>query len=318
MLIIILSAAFIYIVRINTLNKQKLVLEKTVSERTEDLVAANEELKYANELLEEHSQTIEKQSEELMAQKEELVTQKEELIKTNFDLKELNRTKDKFLSIIAHDIKSPFQAVLGVSDILSNNVNMLSDEERTLYSKTIYDSSVSIYNLLENLLEWSRAQTKSIQYHPIQFFLNEIINNNHLLLNENLLNKKINLIIENKENLEVYADRDMIDTVLRNLLSNAIKFTGINGKIFLSCFRKDGDVVVCVKDTGLGMKLEHINKLFKIDENVTSEGTNGERGTGLGLLICKEFVELHSGKIWVESELGKGSSFYFTIPNLSE
>lgn len=190
------------------------------------------------------------------------------------------------------------------------------DEKRKKYVKAIFDSSESIYKLLDNLLEWSRAQTKNIRFSPTHFIFDDVIKDNLLVLQETINNKRIEFLFVNKEEIEVFTDRKMISTVFRNILSNAIKFTGIGGEISVFfCSKNSQAFVVCVKDTGVGMEQNDADKLFKIDQNFVREGTSGEKGTGLGLLICKEFIENHSGKIWVESAVGKGSAFYFTIPN---
>ena len=176
------------------------------------------------------------------------------------------------------------------------------------------DSAKNIYSLLENLLEWSRSQRGTIQFEPNHFPLRKIVDNNLSLAKLSAENKKIKLINLIDENINVYIDPNLITTVFRNLISNAIKFTNINGSITIDAFR-DGDFyIVSVIDTGMGMSQETISKLFRIDVHVTTLGTSQEKGTGLGLILCKEFIIINGGNIWVESELGKGSTFKFTLP----
>ena len=178
----------------------------------------------------------------------------------------------------------------------------------------IHDSSQHAYDLLENLLEWSKADTGRMDFNPEQFLLGNLVKEVVCLL-QNLSNQKnITLNYQIAENLDVYADRNMINTILRNLITNAIKFTHKNGEINVSIVQQSTETIVHVRDTGVGVSENDIAKLFKISEKITSLGTNNEKGTGLGLLLCKEFIEKHGGKIWVESELGRGSDFIFTLP----
>jgi PAS domain S-box-containing protein len=230
------------------------------------------------------------------------------------ELKNLNATKDKFFGIIAHDLKNPFSSLLGASELLAKNTDNFDKEKIKYLSEILNDSAQSGYNLLENLLEWSKTQTGNISFKPVSLNIKEIAEKNLYSLKVSASNKSILLQSEIKEDLQVLADKYMLDTVLRNLLINAIKFTNKNGTVSLRAIRKDGQVTVIVKDTGIGIEEENIEKLFKIDTKFFNVGTANERGTGLGLLLCKEFVEKHGGKIWVESEFGAGSEFKFTIP----
>jgi len=250
----------------------------------------------------------------LYAQKVEIQAQAEELETANNKLHELNATKDKFFSIIAHDLKSPFNALLGFSDLLLKNHQNYDEKEREKYLKIINNSSIKTYNLLENLLTWSQSQTGKIEFLPVKINVKVLIDEVILLMAEAAENKNIKLSSDIKNPLLVYADKNMIDTVLRNLISNAIKFTKTNGKVSISSKLIDKNIVyINVVDTGVGINKQQIGKLFNIEEQITTEGTNNEKGTGLGLILCKEFIDKHNNKIWVESETGKGSSFMFTL-----
>ncbi len=245
---------------------------------------------------------------------EEISRQKIAIQTQNEQLQELNATKDKFFGIIAHDLRNPFNGILGISELLVSSWQSFTYEEKVPMVKMIRDSSQHAYNLLENLLEWSKAQTGKIDFHPEDFMFDKLLNEVVSLL-ENLSNQKnITINCQIDKNLKVFADQNMINTILRNLITNAIKFTDTNGEINVKVMQEKTEIVVHVNDTGVGISENDINKLFKISEKITSRGTHNEKGTGLGLLLCKEFIEKHGGKIWVESQLGKGSDFIFTLP----
>ncbi|MGB9851507.1 MAG: ATP-binding protein [Candidatus Kapaibacteriota bacterium] len=238
----------------------------------------------------------------------------EELRQSEQKLRELNATKDKFFSIIAHDLKNPIGAFKNVLELLYENFNDFTKEEILEFIEPLKESSTQLFSLLENLLLWSRAQTGRIQIEPIEFDIVDLIRQNINLLQLQAANKQIKIEMDVPERIFVLADINSITTVLRNLISNAIKFTQPNGKIVVSATSKNNFAEVCVEDTGVGMSKETMEKLFRIDVHHTSLGTANEKGTGLGLIVCKEFVEANGGQIWVESKEGKGSKFYFTIP----
>lgn len=230
------------------------------------------------------------------------------------ELKQLNATKDKFFSIIAHDLKNPFITILGFSDLLLNDYNELTDEEILFYIEEMKKSADISHNLLQNLLQWSRSQTGRIEFNPVKLNLSDLIKENFNLLNATATNKQIELISEVPDNLFINADEEMIKTILRNLISNAIKFTPKGGKVKICSRIQNNFIETCVEDTGIGMSEEIMSKLFRLDVSHTSKGTDQEAGTGLGLILCKEFVEKNNGTIRVESEPGKGSRFIFTLP----
>jgi signal transduction histidine kinase/ligand-binding sensor domain-containing protein len=314
-LFVVVLALAIYLYRVRELKRQKDYLEKQVRERIKEIEEKNDiliqqtnELNETNTLLEERQQQIEEQT-------ERLETQKEKLEYANSHLTQLNSTKDKFFSIIAHDLKNPFNTILGFSELLSTKYQRLSEEKKLKYSEVIYDSSRNIYSLLENLLQWARTQTDKIAFEPIVFDLKQIVDQNIMLLKENLTDKKITINHNIKDECKVYADRNMINAVIRNILTNAIKFTNINGEILIKSIEKNGVIEVSIKDNGIGMSEEEIGKLFRVDVNFSRSGTGGETGTGLGLILCKEFVEKNGGSIRVESKPQEGSNFLFTLPS---
>jgi len=229
-------------------------------------------------------------------------------------LRELNATKDKFFSIIAHDLKNPFNSIMGFCDLLIEKIDDQDYKGIEEFAEIIQKSSHHAMNLLMNLLEWSRSQTGSMDFSPKRIDIVELIYEVSDLLNYSALKKSINISKELPQNATVLADKAMISTILRNLISNAIKFTNQGGKIIISAEQKQDELLVTINDNGVGIKKADFEKLFRIDESYSTKGTQNEQGTGIGLILCKEFISKHNGKIWIESELGKGSTFYFTIP----
>ncbi|MCF8298270.1 MAG: hybrid sensor histidine kinase/response regulator [Saprospiraceae bacterium] len=228
------------------------------------------------------------------------------------ELSEVNATKDKFFSIIAHDLKNPFNAMIGITEILMEDYDSFDDASKKDLIKDLNFVSTNTSKLLHNLLEWSRAQTGRIDLNQEIFELDSIVNDNISLLKAQADNKKITLFSEVK-NTKVICDKNMITTVIRNLISNALKFTNNNGEVKVCANYKGDFVEVAICDNGVGIDETSRKKLFKINEKVKTPGTANEEGTGLGLLLCKEFIEKNGGKIWVESEIGKGSQFKFTV-----
>jgi signal transduction histidine kinase len=277
--------------------------EKSIHQQVKDgsiILEQNEVVKETNILLKERQLKVEEQA--------------KELIKINNQLKETVATKDKFFSIISHDLKNPMAALMGLSNLMFNEYNNLDEKQKNDLVKGIYDSSKNAYNLLDNLLIWSRMQTGGINYNPEKINLHNLISESGNLLESMRSGKNIDLDLSIDLNQEVYADKYMLSSVINNLLSNAIKFTPVGGIIIISSvLTENGYIKICISDTGTGIPLENISRLFRIDQSYSSKGTNDEKGTGLGLLLCKEFVEQNGGAIWVESESGKGSQFFFTI-----
>lgn len=232
----------------------------------------------------------------------------------NIELREANATKDKFFSIIAHDLKNPLAVMLGFSDFLKENVETLSTDDLKNSINRVNLAANHINKLLQNLLEWARAQTGKLEFEPENIELGHLVDDVIGLLKGHALSKSITLRSEVEEKIRVYADENLFRTIMRNLISNAIKFTEREGEIRIQAEEDTDHICISVSDTGIGISAENIRKLFRIDESYTTKGTDKEEGTGLGLILCKEFVEKHGGKIWVESDLGKGSTFKFTLP----
>ncbi len=236
------------------------------------------------------------------------------ILRQNEQLKELNSTKDKFFSIIGHDLKGPLNSLTSFSQLLINHTASLTEEEIRTIAKDLDKSLKNLYELLENLLGWARSQTGRIEFSPEKFRISEVIRENIRLLKKAALNKKIKVELMVDDDVYVYADKNSVRTVIRNLLSNAIKFTHEEGVITIYVDEWKDSVEIGVHDTGVGMPPEVRDKIFDISAKHSTLGTNNEKGTGLGLLLCKEFVERNDGCITVESEVNAGSTFKFTLP----
>ena len=232
----------------------------------------------------------------------------------NGKLEKLNIDKDRFISILGHDLKNPFSNILGFSEILTDEINSLNSDEIKEIAGNINKSARITNNLLEGILMWARTQQGSIPFKPQNLSLSATCENILEILNPNAKAKNITINHSATEHITVFADDDMLKAILRNLVSNAIKFTNKNGAININATQTDSNVTISISDNGIGIKPDNLAKLFDISQVLTTKGTSGETGTGLGLLLCKEFVEKHGGKIWVESEVGKGSDFKFTLP----
>ncbi len=304
----------IYLSRISSLKKQQQNLERLVRERTSEIEEKNKILTEQTILLNETNRKLEERQHYIEEQSEELRTQAEELSDKNKSLKTLNMTKDKFFSIIAHDLKNPFNAILGFSELLSLKYHKISDEKKKKYIDIIFDSVTKIYKLLENLLQWARSQTDTIPFKPEEFLLDELINGNLELSVNQIKEKNLTISSNYLPGIKVFADRNMINTVVRNLITNAIKFTE-NGNINIRVLKSDHTITFEIEDTGVGIPKVKLNKIFEIEKEKSTEGTKGESGTGLGLIICKEFIEKNGGKISVRSVVNKGSTFKFILPS---
>lgn len=238
--------------------------------------------------------------------------------KKNAELMELNASKDKFFSILAHDLRSPFNGFLGLTKMMAEEIRDLKIHEMQEFALNMQKSANNLYTLLDNLLEWSKMQRGITEYSPNSVNLLEIVEKNINIIKDTSNQKNIEIINNIIENKQIIADISMLNTIFRNLLSNAIKFTHSGGRIEIGSIIKhsqdsNSNCIIYIKDTGIGMDSDTICKLFKIDQKVSRKGTSGELSSGLGLLLCKEFIEKNEGKIWVESEVGKGSTFYFTL-----
>ncbi len=229
------------------------------------------------------------------------------------ELKHLNATKDKFFSIISHDLRSPINGLLGYAEILSNELNNLDKDEIREFAMNIVEISKTTNSLLTNILDWSRVQSGRISFQPEMMDVWKSIDRIFNLLNPSASNKNISLINTVKKETYIYADENMIHSILINLTGNAIKFTNNGGFVRLACEEKESHFHFTVTDNGIGISKINIEKLLHPEIIFSSNGTAKEKGTGLGLLLCKEFIEKHSGRIWIESEEGRGTTFNFTI-----
>ena len=240
------------------------------------------------------------------------------LMKSKAELKEFNATKDKLYSIIAHDLRSPFNSILGFSDLLMNDANLRDIEKTLKYSTLMNTTAKHTLALLDNLLNWGKLQTGKINFKQENVGLQPIIQEILDTLNSTAILKNISLNQIQSDDIVVYADENMLKTILRNLISNAIKYTETGGNVNIFVIPVKNQIEISISDDGVGMKDETRKKLFDISTNITTKGTANEKGSGLGLVLCKEFVEKNGGRIWAETEEGKGSIFYFTLPYTSE
>jgi two-component system, sensor histidine kinase and response regulator len=232
-------------------------------------------------------------------------------------LREINDTKNKFFSIIAHDLRGPLGGFMGLTELIANSSRSFSIEEKNALLLDLSHSARNIFSLLENLLEWSQIQNGNTIFNPQEIDLAETVRSCVNTVNDPARKKSIELIVDIPGESTIYADPYMLQSTLRNLISNAIKFTPKNGRVTISSSTDENNAtIVVIKDTGIGIDRFMLDNLFLISENCRRRGTEGELSTGLGLLLCKEFIEKHGGKIWVESEEGKGSSFFFSLPDI--
>jgi signal transduction histidine kinase len=255
------------------------------------------ELQQKNALLEHHV--------ELLAEK-------------NTQLNDVNASKNKFFSIIAHDLRGPLFSLRELSNLILEDFESRSKEELLRMLTAQRDTTANLYALLENLLTWARIQRGKIEYFPQTVFLDQVVTANLDLLQMAAEQKQITLENLIREKVTAYADYHMINTIVRNLLSNAVKFTHSGGNVNVKAHQEDNSITVTVSDTGTGISKQHLPELFRIDAHYTRSGTANERGTGLGLILCKEFIERNNGTIWIESDIGKGTTVNFTLPTDSE
>jgi len=235
-------------------------------------------------------------------------------IRTENEFRELNATKDKFFSIMAHDLKNPLSIFSLATETLAKEYKELSEDDLSEYLNDLKDNAKNIYELLENLLTWSRTQRSKIVSTPDIVNLSFIVNNNLSLYHQAGDEKNISFITDVPEDFKAFTDSNLVSTILRNLIGNAIKFTPSGGKIHIRCKNNPKYFEFSVQDNGIGMSELAIDNLFKIDVNTSTPGTNNEKGTGLGLIVCKEFANIMGGKIWAESKIDHGTTFFFTIP----
>lgn len=247
-----------------------------------------------------------------------ILHQKEEINSQRLQLEELVATKDKFFNIIAHDLRGPFQSLIGLSELLAENMSAFTTEEIKDINETINKSAVGGFMLLENLLEWARTQTGHIEFNPQKINLHDILMDTFQIQSGPASNKQISLKLDVDKDLHVLADHNMAMTIFRNLVSNAIKFTHEGGAVSVRAAASLTHISILVADNGIGIAGEDMKKLFELDSKISTAGTANEKGSGLGLLLCKEFVTKNKGTISVESSLGKGTTFIIRLPRAEE
>jgi len=232
-------------------------------------------------------------------------------------LEELNASKDKFFSVISHDLRTPFNAIIGFSELLWKNVHEFTTAEIKKIAEDLYRTGKETFELLTNLLEWSRSQRGKIEYKPSRLILKDLVHHALKIHEEYAKKKDIMISVTIPDAMAVFADENMVMTILRNLVSNAIKFTRPGGSVRIRSEKKNKTIHISVIDNGIGIDSEHLDHIFSLNKTIASSGTSGEPGSGLGLLLCKEFVEKNKGRIWVESTAGAGTTFVFTLPTPS-
>ncbi len=233
--------------------------------------------------------------------------------KQNDELQELNATKDKFFSIISHDLRGPFTGLLGLTSLILQDKDSFEFEEVIDLIFKLDQSLKKQYSLIENLLQWARIQTNRIEINSDKFNLKNLVTEAKMILRNNFEEKKIRIVNQVPDDYSCFADRFMHQSIVHNLLTNAIKFSHLNSEIHISAIEQDEYIILKIQDFGVGIKPDNLERLFKIDQHLTTLGTNNEKGTGLGLILVKEMVERNQGTISVQSELNKGSVFFVTI-----
>ena len=244
----------------------------------------------------------------------QIVRAEQKLKESEKQLQQLNTDKDLFISILSHDMRTPFTVILGYSELLLNNIHKTDINQIENFANNINTAAQNTFILLEDILMWARTQQGRIPFQPQKLNFADICKKILEIHDQKAESKNITINLNAPDGMNIFADADMLKTVLRNLVSNAIKFTNKNGTINISAAEDSKNVTISVADNGIGIDPESLTRLFDISQNHTTRDLSGEKGTGLGLVLCKEFIEKHGGKIWVESEQGKGSKFIFTMP----
>lgn len=313
-LVVVLLTILIYYIRLRQLLKQKRTLEKKVEERTQVINHKQELLYKQTEDLNDVNTILEERQQQLQEKSEELTVQTEILRETNNELVNLNATKDKFFSIISHDLKNPLSSIMGISKLLNERFDTLETTKVKRLIGLIDKSSINLYKLLLNLLQWAKSQSGKVEINLENVDLTDVLYNIVAILNESLKEKSLKLNIAIPPNQPVYTDKNILETVLRNFINNAIKFSE-NGTICVKQEVTQKNTIISVTDQGIGIPEKYAKQLFAANDMKSTKGTKGEEGTGLGLLICKELIKSCGGSIGVESKIGVGSTFYISLPN---
>ncbi len=294
-------------------NKELAFQKDEKAKRATELIITNNELDYQAELAIANKNLL-KQSEEKAKRTDELFIAN---VKVQKSL-QLNADKDLFISILAHDLRNPFNALLGLSDLLLENIHVYDITEVEELLKLLNKSAKNTSKLLEDILMWARAQSGSFPFEPKKLNLLDICTNISSFFYPIAHAKDITITYSAIEDVNVFGDTNMIEAIFRNLISNAIKFTDNGGQIDIYSKTNKKYITITVSDNGIGLETDTLKKLFSVSKVFSTSGTANESGTGLGLVLCKQFVEKHIGKIWVESEFGKGSKFSFTLPKFTD
>jgi signal transduction histidine kinase len=274
----------------------------------------SEQLLHQNTMMHNLNREISNLQREIIKEKHNLEVTLDKLNQTNKELSESNATKDKFFSIIAHDLKNPFNSLIGFSSYLKENINSVMKEELHEILDMIHQSSLSTYSLLEDLLMWSKSQLGKIRFEPVTVSFGEIWKEVYTPLKDTARKKDISLSPPDNMEMELYCDINMVKTILRNLISNAIKFSHQSSEVIIRIAKENNKAVISVVDHGIGMDKERLDNLWEIGKQVSTKGTDNESGSGLGLILCKEFTDIHNGSIIATSTPGAGSTFTFTLP----
>ncbi|WEK37461.1 MAG: two-component regulator propeller domain-containing protein [Candidatus Pseudobacter hemicellulosilyticus] len=307
--------------RVAAVQQKNRQLEAEVQKRTGELnemnaslVGQNDEIKQQKEKLEISNEEMQRQTDKILEQQQHILSQNQILAKAVTELEKTNATKDHFFSILAHDLKSPVSALADLLGYLKHNLLKMDKQALQEYLDSMHASSAAVYDLLVNLLNWSGTQSGRIQHDPEPVNMAALLEKNVQLLEPQFNNKHIRLEVQINRTHWVYVDQQMVDAVLRNLLSNSIKFTNYNGRVNISCHEKENAIEIIISDTGIGMSASQLQHLFSLDRSRPRSGTAGEKGTGLGLLITKGFLQINGGTLSVESREGEGSVFRVLLP----
>ncbi|MCF6270491.1 MAG: PAS domain-containing sensor histidine kinase [Melioribacteraceae bacterium] len=291
-----------------------LIIHEMPEDKKIEEKAKKKELPVYSLISESNDNVLEEDLSFLEQNAKDLVYLSNKLAESEKKLQQLNANKDRFFSIISHDLKNSFFSVMGLSKILADPENNDSEDKKIETAQMLHNSSKNLYAFLENLLSWARVQRGEIDFEPEEHQLYDIVAEVTYLFNPKAKQSGIKLINKIGNDKVVYCDQNMVKTILRNFVSNALNFTKEFGQVVIDAKVDNEKVTLSVADTGVGISKENAEKLFRIDEKHIETNVNGERGTGLGLILCKEFIEKHKGDVWIESEIGKGSKFYFTLP----
>lgn len=317
-LVFVLTAALIvsiYYYRLRNIRLQNTLLEQKIAEKTMLLHNANSELVATNNEIRNQNSTLALKNDEISRQQQKIIEQNNKLETVISELETNNQMKDKFLSILVHDLKNPLSALTGLTDLLKENLPHLSQKEITAYIDDLSLSSNSLSNLVINLLEWGKTKANKLHFSPKSFNLYDLIQKNIYLFNLQLQGKNITCSVSVDPGVRLFADYQMVSTIIRNILSNSIKYTNEGGQVVFECIQDHEYVHIKIRDNGVGMDNVQIEKIFQ-DQSGSTMGTNGETGTGLGFQICREFIKAHNGELSIQSAKGKGSVFTISLPNV--